>query len=147
MNRSCGQCALRQPETGMCPIFNATVNDEYGCPYFTTEIRTCSICGSIIPKGGFIENGKLLCGDCATGVACKRCKHKHSCALEQDQTCPEPLYTMVRQQRGNTIIQTQQINPKRIDLTCKKGCPCYINDICMKRANCGCQLGDLKNET
>jgi hypothetical protein len=33
---------------------------ENGCPYFTTEIHACEICGILIPKGGCFQedNGK-----------------------------------------------------------------------------------------
>jgi hypothetical protein len=43
------------------------------------------------------------------------------------------------------IIQRQAINPKRIEETCAKGCPCFdlqaANDSlpCQKENECGCR--------
>ena len=94
MERKCGQCALKALKNGMCPIFNANMEGENGCPYFTTEIHACEICGNLIPKGGYIQedNGEfhLMCGDCATGHPCKSCKEVRNCRFETDQNCQEP---------------------------------------------------------
>ena len=148
MERKCDNCALKALKNGMCPIFNANMEDEHGCPLFTTELTLCEICGQIIPKGGFLqEDGEifhLMCGDCATGHPCKSCKCVQDCRLEQDQSCTEPLYVMVQHRQGNAVIQSQQLNPKRVQATCARGCKCFRQegledgDFCWKRLGCGC---------
>jgi hypothetical protein len=143
MERYCNNCALKTIQNGMCPIFGKDMTNELGCPYYTTELKSCDICGNLIPKGGYIEedNGiyHLLCSDCATSSGCRICKKVNYCPLEQDTSCPEPLYIMVTQRQGNMTIQNQQINPKRVELTCPK-CDCYNIEtkICFKRENCSC---------
>lgn len=142
MERYCNNCALKTIQNGVCPIFRKDMTNEFGCPYYTTELNSCDICGNLIPKGGYLEedsngNFHLLCNDCATGNDCNICSNSY-CALQQDQTCPEPLYVMQQQRQGNMVIQNQVINPKRIELTCKKGCYCFHNETCFKMAGCGC---------
>ena len=114
----CGQCALKALKNGMCPVLNANMEDENGCPYFTTEVHACEICGTIIPKGGYIQEDNevfhLICHDCATSNPCKSCDKVKSCRFEQDQTCQEPAYVMVQQRQGNMVVQSQALNPKRI---------------------------------
>ena len=145
MERKCGQCALKALKNGMCPIFNANMEGENGCPYFTTEIHACEICGNLIPKGGYIQedNGEfhLMCGDCTMGHPCKSCKEVRNCRFETDQDCQEPPYVMIQQRQGNMVVQTQTLNPKRVQATCAQGCPCYHDGEdfhCWKQMSCGC---------
>lgn len=148
MERKCGDCALKALKGGMCPVFNANMEGESGCPYFTTDLKVCEICGSIIPKGGYIQEDNevfhLMCGDCATGNPCKSCKSVKECRLQTDQSCPEPLYVMVQQRQGNMVVQSQQLNPKRVQATCAQGCPCFREEgledgtFCWKETGCGC---------
>ena len=143
MERKCGDCALKAIKHGMCPIFNANMEEENGCPYFTTEIHACEICGSIIPKGGYFQedNGEfhLMCGNCATGHPCKSCREIKNCRFETDQSCQEPPYVMIQQRQGNMVVQKQVLNPKRIQATCAAGCFCYNEEHgCMKEHGCDC---------
>ena len=143
MERKCGQCALKALKNGMCPVFNANMEEESGCPYFTTEIHICEICGNLIPKGGYIQedNGEfhLMCNDCATGHPCKSCKEVRNCRFETDQDCQEPPYVMVQQRQGNMVVQTQALNPRRVQATCAAGCSCYSEEHgCMREYGCGC---------
>ena len=148
MERKCGDCALKALRNGMCPIFNMDMEGESGCPYYTTELQLCEICGDIVPKGGYIQedNGQLhlMCHECATGHPCRSCKIVQECRLTQDETCREPLYVMVQHRQGNAVIQTQQLNPKRVQATCADGCKCYrpegLEDgyFCWKQTGCGC---------
>ena len=143
--KTCDNCALRTIQNGICPIFNRNMEGERGCPYFTKEIQKCENCGTIVPKGGFWENNHFLCAECATGSPCKICKYLNSCALTQDQTCGEPLYISVQQRQGNMIVQTQKLNPRRIQLTCAKNCPSFRKEgledgtFCWKQLDCGCE--------
>ena len=148
MERKCGDCALKALKGGMCPIFNANMEEENGCPYFTTEINSCDICGNLILKNACFQedNGvfHVMCYDCTTAVPCKSCQRMSECRLQKDETCPEPLYVMVQYRQGPAIIQTQKLNPKRVEATCAQGCPCFRqeglddDDFCWKQNNCGC---------
>ena len=143
MKRKCDDCALKALKNGMCPVFNVNMEGENGCPYFTTELKLCEICGSIVPKGGYIQEDEgifhLMCGDCATGHPCKTCTELTFCRFQNDQACQEPPYVMVQQRQGNMIVQTQTINPKRIQATCAQGCPCYSEEHhCLREFGCGC---------
>lgn len=148
MNK-CGQCALKAIKGGMCPIFNANMEGKDGCPMFTDELRICELCGSIIPKGGHIieENDifHLICSNCATSSPCSHCDRTNVCRFQTDQSCPEPPYIMAQHRQGNAIIQTQQLNLKRVEATCAQNCPCYRpegledGDYCLKQLGCGCR--------
>ena len=148
MERRCSNCALKALKNGMCPIFNANMEEEMGCPYYTTKIETCDLCGNLIPKHGVLEeiDGEwhMLCQTCAHSIPCKLCKHLTECKFYQDQSCPEPPMVIREIRQGNMIAQTQVINPKRIHLTCAAGCKCYrpegLKDgtYCMKQMECGC---------
>lgn len=147
MNK-CGQCALKAIKGGMCPIFNANMEGKDGCPYYATELKTCDICGALILTGGFIEedNGVFhqVCSECANGNPCKTCKFVHGCKFEQDQSCTEPPYVMVQHRQGNAVIQSQRLNPKRVQATCAQGCICYYaegletGEFCWRQLGCGC---------
>jgi hypothetical protein len=48
--------------------------------------------------------------------------------------------------QGNMIAQTQVMNPKRVEATCRRGCPCFNEDgldngtFCMRQnGDCGCK--------
>ena len=147
--KKCNNCALRTAAQGMCPIFRADMTGESGCPQFTTHISACELCGALIPKGGFIETDEdgmchLICGGCLEGDMCRRCVETSYCAFQEDQSCKEPPYVMVTQRQGNMTMQTQQLNMKRVEQTCAKGCKCYYEaglpygDFCYKTASQGC---------
>lgn len=145
MRRKCGNCALRAVKNGVCPIFNTRMNDESCCPYFSYEAQFCRICGNLIPKGGCFmeENGSfyMMCDDCVTGHPCKSCKEVQGCRFETDQECQEPPYIMTQRRQGSMVVQTQILNPKRIQATCAQGCPCYHDGEdfhCWKQTGCGC---------
>jgi hypothetical protein len=132
----------------MCPIFNADMSEQHGCPYFTTELRTCHICGSVILGAGILEADEdiwhEMCQQCASAPRCNTCQRK-DCKFQNDRSCPEPPYIMVQQRQGNAIIQTQKINPKRVQATCAQGCPCFDEDglddgtFCLSTTGCGCK--------
>ena len=146
MEHKCGQCALKALQGGMCPIFRADMSEKDGCPYFTSELRTCHICGSVIFGAGILEaDGDIwheLCQKCAAAAPCTVCQHT-DCRFQSDQSCQEPLFVMVEQRKGNMIMQTQAINPKRVQATCAQGCSCYHETeegfICFRQEGCGCK--------
>ena len=55
MERKCVNCALKNLQNGMCPIFHANMEDENGCPNYTSTIEYCEICGNIVLRGGTFE--------------------------------------------------------------------------------------------
>ena len=148
--RSCGDCALKAIKGGMCPVFNADMSEESGCPLFTAELQLCEVCGNHIFKGAIIAEDDgiyhMTCPQCGTNLnQCSTCIQQSQCAFQSDQSCPEPPYIMVQQRQGNAIIQTQRLNPKRIQATCAQGCPCFNEDglddnlFCLSAAGCGCK--------
>ncbi len=148
MLRNCKYCALKNLKNGTCPIFDEKMEDELGCPYFTTNLDVCDVCGNPFLKGGYLqeENGvyHMMCGNCATGNPCKTCTHSQQCRFQTDQSCSEPPYIMVQQRQGNMIMQTQQLNIKRVQATCARGCVCFrekgLEDelFCWRQIGCGC---------
>ena len=152
MGKTCGECALKTIKGGMCPIFNADMTDQLGCPYFTGELNVCDVCGRAIIGKIILEEKdgtwKKMCPACDAAPLCKHCVHSY-CAFEKDTHCPEPP-TIIRQTRqGNMIVQQQVINPKRIEATCRQGCLCFneegLNDglFCMKMLGCGCNKHEM----
>lgn len=145
--QNCNQCALKTIMQGMCPIFHADMTNQKGCPHFQKELKSCELCGNImIEPATLIPHGnntyREICSNCASASPCATCS-KNNCAFETDTSCQEPPYIMVRKQQGNMIIQSQQINPKRVDATCRKGCPCFYESeakevFCRRSLQCGC---------
>ena len=146
MEHKCGQCALKALQGGMCPIFRADMSEKDGCPYFTSDLRTCHISGSVILGAVILEaDGDIwheLCQKCAAAAICTVCQHT-DCRFQSDQSCQEPPFVMVEQRKGNMIMQTQAINPKRVQATCAQGCSCYHETeegfICFRQEGCGCK--------
>lgn len=155
MERVCANCALKTLKGGMCPIFNADMSDEQGCPMFCSELTLCDVCGAVIPTGGTIQKDEesdeyvILCAQCSAAPPCATCRYHSGCRFEQDTSCPEPLYIMVQHRQGNAIIQSQQLNPKRVQATCAQGCPCFWEDglddgnFCLGKIGCGCKTYKL----
>jgi hypothetical protein len=51
---------------------------------------------------------------------------------------------MKTERQGNMVVQSQVPNPKRIEATCAKGCPCYklLDDgtyICCRQLDVNCE--------
>lgn len=144
MEKLCGNCALQALQGGICPLFNSQMKDnETGCPMFTTHVEYCDICGRATAKGAVIDtcdsDMHILCNNCATTPLCGTCIRINECAFRTDQSCPEPPMVNVQQRQGNMVLQTQIRNPKRIDATCKQGCPCWSDEFgCIKEHQCGC---------
>ena len=142
--RTCGQCALRQK--CICPIFNMAVEaNEPGCPSFTPEILTCELCGGVIVgKNGLLdvtnpERSHLICRNCKQTLGhCQSCYRAKLCDFETNpSTVPKVVQKEFRQ--GNMVQIMTVKNPSRIEITCKKGCPCFDPEIgCLRERNtCG----------
>lgn len=149
MNNMCGQCGLKALKGGICPIFNETMPDDNpACRYFSQEPRFCDICGQLILLNGIIdadsEPPHIMCNDCGTADPCVTCAQRSQCAFQTDRSCPEPQVIPIQVRQGNMVMQTQQINPKRVAATCAHGCLCFNEDgldsgnHCIKQQGYGC---------
>jgi hypothetical protein len=145
-HRTCGECAIWQHSGGNCPYFNEPVEkNATGCLKFTSSIVKCELCGGItVPQASYIdmtnpEQEHIVCAGCQQHFGhCPTCKHTKNCSFETD---PSSLPKVIQQQtrQGNMISVTQVKNPARIDITCKKGCPCFSEEFgCLRQFNsCG----------
>lgn len=114
-----------------CPIFHADMTDKEGCPIWSEKLEICDMCGKGIV--GMVcwthEEDKWYktCGSCTNAAGCATCGHTY-CAFQADRSCNEPQMVMREMRQGNMIMQTQIMNPKRVEMTCRKGCPCFNED-------------------
>lgn len=149
MQKLCSTCGLRSLHGGTCPIFNERTPDDSCCPKYTSMIDFCDVCGNPVLTSGIIDYDEhniqhLICSNCAFGPKCQICSHNDYCAFEMDASCHEPPMIIIQEQRGPMTFQSQQINPRRIELTCGKGCPCYLTG---DGPHCARQVGGCINST
>ena len=141
--KNCDNCALRTMQNGMCPVFRADMSGKDGCPMFASDLHTCSVCGGVMLTPAILDqdsNGDWheICQNCLNAPLCKTCIHQY-CAFQQNQECKEPPYVMREVRQGNMIAQTQVMNPKRVEATCRQGCPCFNEDGLDNGTFCGRQ--------
>jgi hypothetical protein len=139
----CRTCAILDPKLQKCRMFGHQVEPAIDfCSKHTTELVTCELCGGQIPKRQSIISvtkgkvNRLVCERCSQLYGtCQLCKNNISCSFETD---PSPLPKVIQKQirQGNMITMTQVRNPERIEITCKKGCPCYDSE-----GDCARQFG------
>lgn len=139
---NCATCAFWLPEGSMCKILKRKVDKEYdSCPGYTssTDIETCSFCGRKILSSSVVwhkenDEWKIYCDSCNKAMhTCTTCKRCGECDF---QTNPSTIPQVIRQrvQQGNMIMETDQVNPARIEITCKKNCKCFSEEFgCMKQ--------------
>lgn len=145
MVRYCGDCAYLSYGQGKCPILNVTPDeDQTACPMFSTRVITCSICGKALTSGVIVdcedEQYYYTCGNCVETLGtCGTCKYATGCAFKEDQSCAEPPYVMATMRQGNTVIQQQVPNPKRVQALCPN-CPCYSPNGCKRCDGGTCEL-------
>ena len=143
-NPKCQKCAHRQGNN--CALSNTPLtNLDTFCPHYTESAYICELCGKHLFKEavnytyGDKQSYHLICLNCYSLLfTCQTCQSANTCAFEQDQTVSEPPYVMAQMRQGNSIIQQQIKNPKRIELTCKVNCPCFINDECQRQNGGSC---------
>ena len=145
----CDNCALNQLQNGACPVFQADMTGKDGCPVFQSELHICSICGNPIIGSVYLEhdenmNWHEMCINCVKAPYCQTCVNSY-CAFQEDTHCPEPPTVMHQMRQGNMIVQQQVMNPKRVEATCRQGCPCFNEDglddgsFCKRQDECGCE--------
>ena len=144
-NPKCAKCG--HLKGGNCLLTNAAIPNpnETFCMHYTESPYVCEVCGKHLTQEtvNYTNGNKaphhLICLQCYTTITtCRGCIESGNCRFEQDQTVPEPPYVMQQVRQGNAIMQTQVKNPKRINLTCRANCPCFINEECMKSADSSC---------
>lgn len=143
MERKCENCVLRKNAEGICPIFHKNTEGEAGCPYFSSDFVPCDICGGHIMSTAILEVDKdgavhQMCQNCAQLPLCATCINKDKCAFQTDTSCAAPHMITTQERRGNVVLQTQKINPERVNMTCAKGCICYQDNHCLKNDGVGC---------
>ena len=105
----------------------------------------CGYCGSTGPHRFFEQDGTPICDHCmAASGTCAFCVQSTQCEFESN---PSPLPKQVQKtiRQGNMVIQTVVQNPERIDITCRKLCKCFSEDLgCLKQFGCCGNQEDIK---
>lgn len=127
----CGSCALRDPQSGICPIFRQPIDsDRDSCPKYTSVVYTCDLCGTPISEC-IIDisspNQNILCPNCSfLHNTCDTCiEITKGCPFTDDQSCPYPPFINKTVQQGPMVMTTQVRNPDRERITCEAKCNCW----------------------
>lgn len=94
----------------------------------------CERCGAHLnsPEQYAYQDGHLYCFKCINeNGTCLTCGNRYLCEFESNPS-PLPKFTIQRiqhPQNPNMIMQTQVINAGRIEITCKKGCKCWGDEL------------------
>lgn len=142
-NRTCGSCLIAAQNNGVCPIFKQKMNpEEKGCPSHVSELNPCDICGQHMTKSFSLiditnpEKTHKYCFSCQKLLShCPTCREAQNCPFETD---PSPIPKAVQKEfRQGNMVQIMTVkNPSRIEITCKKGCPCFSEEFgCCKEIN------------
>ena len=137
LNPKCAKCGHYQ--MGQCLLTGETPNDTALCYNYTESPYICELCGKHLTNElvNYVFGNQtlhhLVCINCLQKMySCETCECGNTCKFEQDHTVPEPTYVMQQIRQGPAVIQQQVKNPKRINLTCRVNCPCFINEQCCK---------------
>ena len=144
INPKCQKCGhYQKPE--VCLLKNTQINPEGLCHNYTESPFICEVCGkhliaeSVNYTTGIESPFHIVCINCLHQMyTCGTCIEAQTCKFENDQTIPEPAYVMQTIQQGPVISQMQVKNPKRINLTCKVNCPCFVDGDCIRAAGGYC---------
>ena len=143
--KSCFTCAYRTLNPQQCPLIGYQYADDRNqeCPYHTTELPKCDICGQIDPNSVLTQKSDgswiRICKNCQSkSGTCGGCSKSSTCDFETNPS-PIPKAVQKRFQQGNQIIVTTIKNPSRIDVTCRINCPCFSeeNGCCREYNTCG----------
>ena len=140
--KSCFTCAYRTLNPQQCPLIGYNYADDRNqvCPYHTTELPKCDICGQIVPDSMFTQKSDgswiRICKNCLSkSGTCGGCSKNATCDFETNPS-PIPKAVEKRFQQGNQIMITQIKNPSRIDVTCRINCPCFSEEFgCCREYN------------
>jgi hypothetical protein len=110
-----------------CVRLDLPTDEKCKCPLYMPSYETCDMCGQpVLAKGVHDLDYKMfLCQDCAHKIrTCETCLTVSQCAFQTDPSpVPQTIQQTVRQ--GNMTATMPVKNPSRIEITCKKGCPCF----------------------
>ena len=140
--KSCFTCAYRTLNPQQCPLIGYQYADDRNqvCPYHTTELPKCDICGQIDPNSVLTQKSDRtwirICKKCESlSGTCGGCSKSSTCDFETNPS-PIPKAVEKRFQQGNQIMITQIKNPLRIDATCRINCPCFSEEFgCCREYN------------
>ena len=125
--RTCKECAYF--DDMCCKISGQpAISHNIACASFSSQRYECDICHRQIHHTEVIydsKSNKIICSDCGNRLStCDNCHNGNICLFETD---PSPLPKQIQKQirQGNMFGQTIIKNPDRIDITCKKNCPCW----------------------
>ena len=148
MNKTCNTCLLGDKIQKRCRLSGIPIDPEKDfCSHYTDSLENCEICGHpMLTEGSFIEqddNGvwHQYCSNCAKLLqTCQTCSNP--CEFESNPD-PMPKVVIKTVRQGNMQMQTQVMNPERIQKFCPS-CNCYdeevgckrvFNDSCCKKPN------------
>ena len=144
--QTCFNCAFKVLSIDKCPIIGISYNqkDIKVCPYWTSDLPKCDICGGIDLNYVLFAKEKeagyrKVCSKCKElSGTCGGCLKSSTCDFE---TNPSPIPKAVQKtiQQGNfTRVETIK-NPDRIRETCQKNCDCFLENFgcCRELNTCG----------
>lgn len=146
MIKYCNTCALANKKLLKCKTFGHDINPNTDfCSKHADSIPVCDICGrEMLPEHQILEildddNVRVICPSCNEMFgSCAMCLNNKGCAYDDD---PSPIPKLIQKQvrQGPMITVTQEINPERVVITCKKGCSCFDPENgCLRQFNtCG----------
>ena len=144
--KSCYTCAYRTLNPQQCPLIGYNYADDRNqvCPYHTTELPKCDICGQITPNSMFTQKSDgswiHICKNCQSkSGTCGGCSKSSTCDFETNPS-PIPKAIQKRIQQGNQIMVTTVKNDARINETCAKNCECFDHETrtcCRENNTCG----------
>ena len=150
--KSCFTCAYRTLNPQQCPLIGYNYADDRNqvCPYHTTELPKCDICGQIVPDSMFTQKSDgswiRICKNCQSkSGTCGNCENSHTCDFETNPS-PIPKAVQKRIQQGNQIMVVTVKNDARVAETCAKNCECFDLDSnsCNRENNtCGKHKGEF----
>ena len=140
--KSCLTCTYRTLNPQQCPLIGYQYADDSNqvCPYHTTELPKCDICGQIDPNSVLTQKSDgswiRICKNCQSkSGTCGGCSKSSTCDFETNPS-PIPKAVQKRFQQGNQIVVTTIKNPSRIDVPCRINCPCFSEEFgCCREYN------------
>lgn len=120
-----------------CKRYGSDVNpNEDTCSKHTSASIFCAICGrELLKEGSIIDGDRIICGECLNAMGtCAVCRNGNSCAFETDpSSLPKIVQKQIRQGNMTSVVQIK--NPDRVEITCKKYCPCFSPENgCLKQS-------------
>ena len=141
--KHCNTCALKDEQRKICRLSGIPINlEEDFCSHHIQNLMTCEICGSpMLTKGSLVEmdselNWHHYCAQCKELLkTCQICSAP--CEFETNPD-PMPKVVMKTVRQGNMQMQTQVMNPDRVNKFCLV-CGCYDKELgCKRQFNVGC---------